>query len=157
MSAIIDHHRSVVRRTVVSTVAAVIALGGGLLATQPAGAAVSQQSSEASSTSASEADVHSVGHPKAAAKYADEFISAWAADARDDLNKRATPSALEALNEHGRANVKEWKRIAADGDAEKSTVVYSNRVTGALLVVHVDNRAADDKADHAVRSVRLTR
>lgn len=157
MPAITDHRHTAVPRTVASAVATVIALGGGLVAAQPAGAAVAGPSASSSQgTSASSVNVHSVGHPKASAKYADALITAWAADAHSHLEKRAAPAALETLAAHGRKHVKEWKRIAADGDEKTSTAVYSNRTTGALLVVRVDNRTAESNADHAVRSVRFT-
>lgn len=123
------------------------------------GSALAATNSTADSGSGAEvniaSDAHSDGHPRNASGYADALVKAWGVGSDEEVNEYATPGVVEALSEHGDEHAASWDRIAADGAAESSSVVYKNKVTGELLTFGVDNEAATHGLHPAVHHVQF--
>lgn len=100
-------------------------------------------------------DAHSDGYPRNASGYADALVKAWGAGSDAEVNEYATPGVVEALSEHGDEHATQWDRIAADGSADSSSVVYKNKATGELLTFDVDNEAATHGDHPAVHHVHF--
>lgn len=98
-------------------------------------------------------DAHSDGHPRNASGYADALVKAWGVGSDEEVNEYATPGVVKAMSEHGDEHATQWDRIAADGAAESSSVVYKNKVTGELLTFGVNNEAATHGLHPAVHHV----
>ncbi|SDR77994.1 hypothetical protein SAMN04489751_0425 [Brevibacterium sandarakinum] len=143
-------------RAAALSLAAVAGLAGVALT---GGTALAANDSPADSGSNAEVSAavaaHSDGDPRNASGYADALVTAWGAGSDAEVSEYATPGVVEALTEHGDEHATQWDRIAADGAADSSSVVYKNKATGELLTFDVDNEAATHGDHPAVHHVRF--
>ncbi|GAA1873540.1 hypothetical protein [Brevibacterium marinum] len=143
-------------RAAALSVAAVVGVAGVAIT---GGSALASTNSPTDSGSSAEVSgavaAHSDGYPANASGYADELVRAWAVGSDAAVGEYATPDVVEALSEHGDEHATQWDRVAADGAAESSSVVYKNTATGELLTFDVDNEAATHGDHPAVHHVQF--